>query len=136
MPWFHGMSLFYLHPDDRRWLKRWFRNNLVCFAAIVGFLLLLRISSAIPLTTSSDASSAVAPEGWRRTNRGWEHTSNWHLTRHDEMQYAGMPGFPPTWATMTMETVRNTSPLVITLAQLAAIGMIVRFSNRRRSCSA
>lgn len=131
------MSFFYIHPDDRRWLKRWFRNNLVCFAVIVLFLLTLRLSTAVrpePVVTDEPVAAAhevVVPEGWRRTNRGWEHTSRWQLAEpSDATRYASVALVQPIWATTTMETVRNTSPLVIAVMQITAIALIVRTSRK------
>jgi len=137
------MNLFYLHPDDRRWLKRWFRNNLVCFACIIGFLLLLRLASMVPEAIGSldafgnrvdqDATVAVSPYGWRRTNEGWQHTSTWmRSSNHDvaSSEPRPLPSMQPAWAIITMETVRRTSPLVIASIQITLIAIIIRISLR------
>ena len=132
------MSLFYLHPDDRRWLKRWFRNNLVCVAAIIGFLLILRFSAMVQDDANASSvqgkNQVVIPEGWRRTTQGWEHTTQWHFTQvTDSAPAAALPLAQPKWVMITMETLRRTSPLVIAMAQLAAVAGIIGLSKRRRS---
>lgn len=134
-----GMNLFYLHPDDRRWLKRWLKNNLVCFAAIVAFITLLKFASMVPEVIESrsragaDTPSSTIPadpSGWRRTNDGWQHTSTWLRQPHRETSEATMMQPKVTWATIVMESLRRTSPLVIATMQIVAIGIILYFARR------
>ncbi|MDG2221872.1 MAG: hypothetical protein P8L85_10850 [Rubripirellula sp.] len=141
------MSHFYLHPDDRRWLKRWFRNNLVCVVAIIAFVSLLHFSAVVQDSVSANAvqrpDRVVTPEGWRRTTRGWEHTSQWHFNRADASSVSDSPPqvqsrqvqsrwVQSRWVTGKLETLRRISPLVIAMTQIAAVAIIICLSGRAR----
>lgn len=129
------MNYFYLHPDDRRWLKRWFRNNLICLAAIIAFVSILHISAVVQESVKANSvrgqDEAVIPEGWRRTAKGWVHTSQWHFSQAETTSVPKSPrGVQPSWLRDAMETVRQTSPLVIAMMQITSVAIIVCLSRR------
>ncbi|MDF1842238.1 MAG: hypothetical protein P1U77_12440 [Rubripirellula sp.] len=129
------MSHFYLHPDDRRWLKRWFRNNLVCVAAIIAFVSILHVSAVVQESVNANSvreqGEAVIPEGWRRTAKGWVHTSQWHFSQAEATSIPKLPrGVQLRWLGDAMETVRRTSPLVIAMMQIASVAIIICLSRR------
>ncbi|MEM8670839.1 MAG: hypothetical protein AAGG48_25145 [Planctomycetota bacterium] len=132
------MSLFYLHPEDRRWLKRWFRNNLVCLGIIVAFLMMLSFASSVPQMINVSAvqseSNAITPEGWRRTNRGWEHTSRWMLPTESQHRFPiADASLEPAWTSLNSNPVPRAVPLAIALAQIGLIVTIFRASRTRRA---
>jgi hypothetical protein len=143
------MRFFYLHPDDLRWLSRWLRNNLLCIVAIMCFLMMIRLLTSAPATTvahckvvaSSDRTQqcepltadgqfrAVAPEGWRLTNRGWEDVSTWPpLPRSLGEIVIGQRASEPAWLQLTLAKLRGVPPLIFALLQLTAITAIVNTS--------
>ena len=129
------MSHFYLHPEDRRWLKRWFRNNLICVAAIIVFVSILHISAVVQESVTANSvrgqDEAVIPEGWRRTAKGWVHTSQWHFSQAETTSVPkSSGGVEPRWFGNAMETVRRTSPLVIAMMQIASVAIIICLSRR------
>ena len=153
------MKFFYLHPNDVRWLCRWLRNNLLCMVAIVCFLLTIRLASSMPLApitrSQVDHSSAatgdlphegelllltsrhpipVAPEGWRRTDKGWEHVSTWRsMPRPLGEIIKSQVEREPAWLQLTLAKLRNVPPLIFALIQLTAITAIVNTSRNKKS---
>jgi hypothetical protein len=153
------MKFFYMHPDDAQWLRRWLRNNLVCFLAILGFLLIIRFEGIDPLeamkTARADHSEVatssqlpaerefaqltsrspdpIAPQGWRRTEQGWEDVSKWPpLPRPLGEIILGQQEREPAWIQFSLATVRGIPPLAFAMLQIAAIAVVVNLSRRRR----
>ncbi len=84
-------------------------------------------------------STAVIPEGWRRTKYGWEHTSTWTslfanasineliaIQRHRE----------PAWIRYGFAKLRAIPPLMVAVLQITAIAVIVNIAENHRRCKA
>lgn len=152
------MNFFYLHPDDARWLRRWLRNNLVCFLAILGFVLIVRFKGIGPLETMKPARAdhsevattnqlpaetefvlltarspnPITPEGWRRTEQGWEDVSNWPpLPRPLAEIIMSQQQREPAWIQFALATVRGIPPLIFGMIQIAAIAVVVNVNRRK-----
>jgi hypothetical protein len=152
------MNFFYVHPDDARRLRSWLFSNLLCFVAIVCFLLAIRFETSVPVAAmnqgarddqaelatvlppntegvllSSRSRSAVAPEGWRRTDQGWEDVSTWpalqrplgEIIRHQEER-------EPAWIQFVLATLRDVPPLAFALLQVSMVAAIVILAKRRK----
>jgi hypothetical protein len=152
------MKYFHVHPDDARRLRRWLYSNLLCFLAIAFFLMAIRFESSVPLAAmdqrvpgdpfelamsvppetapvlpTSRSRHAVAPEGWRRTARGWEHVSTWpalprplgEIIRHQQDR-------EPLWIQFILGTLRNVPPLAFALLQIVTVAAIVMLAKPRK----
>lgn len=148
------MKFFDVHPDDARWLRRWLRSNVLCFGLIICFALAIRFDpvashearsagqaesselAALPpetdlvLLTSRDL-NPIAPQGWRRTARGWEHVSSWSMPRPLGEIIASQRSREPVWMQMTLAKLRNVPPLFFALLQIIAVAVIVAIARRR-----
>jgi len=81
---------------------------------------------------------SVPPSGWRRTNRGWEHTSNWTTPNHINpnrsiseliaMQQAN----EPVWLQGVLRTVRRIPPLAIAGIQVTLVAILMLSHRRHR----
>ncbi len=140
------MQYFYVHPDDARWLRRWLRNNVLCVAAILGFLALIRWDAYPPLEVMQRAGAvhvvesgqprAVAPQGWRRTNRGWEHVSTWRRPSRDLAEIIRLQETrEPAWIRSILAGLRGIPPLVYAFIQVGAIAAIVHVTRRGEQTS-
>lgn len=75
----------------------------------------------------------IAPQGWRRTDRGWEHVSTWpkpgrplgEIVREQEQR-------EPRWLSNVLTEVRQLPPLTFAALQIVAIAGVVRLSFRSR----
>ncbi|TWU41592.1 hypothetical protein Q31b_30430 [Novipirellula aureliae] len=74
---------------------------------------------------------SVPPSGWRRTNRGWEHTSNWTMPNHfganrsiSEL-IATQQASEPKWLQLVLSTVRRIPPLMIAAIQVTAVAILM-----------
>jgi hypothetical protein len=148
-----------LHPEDARFLRRSLRNNLLCCLAITAFVLAIRSEQATTLSAAKRAQAdsptpaimvsdsppetqavlltstspiARAPEGWRRTEQGWEHVSNWSLPRSLGDIIESQQRREPVWAQFTLDLLNAVPPLVYGLIQIAAITVIVNIGGRRK----
>ena len=145
------MKFFYVHPNDARWLRRWLANNIVCVLAIVCFLVTIRLATSVPPATikraSADRSAVmqgdlppetdrvlpnsrernpVAPEGWRRTDQGWEHVSTWPPIPRPLFEIIqSQQDREPAWIQLLLAKLRNVPPLIFALIQVTAIAVIV-----------
>jgi hypothetical protein len=148
------MKYFYMHPNDVRWLCRWFRSNLLCIVAITCFLLMIRLVTSTPPTSiahcevlldcdlpqetemellTSRQLRPVAPEGWRLTNKGWEHASTWPpLPRPLGEIIKDQQDREPAWLQLTLAKLRGVPPLIFALMQLTAVTAIVNTSRNSR----
>ena len=148
------MKYFYVHSDDARWLRRWLGKNLAFVLVMAWLLILLRFETSAPLQTMnplraaqletdpgettrlSDAAllssrfpTAVAPEGWRRTKRGWENTSSWPLLPRPLGEIIRLQeDREPAWMQLALANVREVPPLVFGLIQITAIAVILNFT--------
>ena len=81
-------------------------------------------------------SNSVAPNGWRRTKDGWEHTSNWAIeaSGHADksiselMQLQSKRESP--WARTAMKVMRECPPHWIAVIQVLLIGVICSVSKK------
>ena len=138
------MTLININSEDRRWLKRWLRSNLVCVAVAGCLLVALRGESNVPVIrmtqanaesiVHTDAGISVLPQGWRRTANGWEHVSRWQnpaslplgeLVLNQQQR-------EPAWMKAVLRTLRMLPPLAFALMQLTAIAMIVWVAEARK----
>jgi hypothetical protein len=83
--------------------------------------------SELILLTSRPA-NPIAPQGWRRTDQGWEHVSTWSLPRPLGEIIEGQRDREPAWLQLTLARLRDVPPLVFGMLQIAAIALIVRFT--------
>lgn len=144
------MKFFYINSNDARWFRHWLRNNLLAFVAITGFLLVLPVMPKAtmvgadnvvvgentngetpnqPSSAAQHSPVAVLPEGWRRTNRGWEHVSTWRPARPlmvAESTYSG----ESTWIQITLDKIHDVPPLIFALGQLTLVAVIVNVGHR------
>ncbi|MGB7324853.1 MAG: hypothetical protein WBD31_08265 [Rubripirellula sp.] len=149
------MKLFYVHPDDARWLARWLRGNLCGCVVVAGLLSLIGSDApiqadrtfiqSVSATAPADVPPAdvppvdVAPgvvshlpEGWRRTDNGWEHTSTWTpVTRHLSEWIESQQAREPLWAQRLLASLRDTPPLIYAMCQITAITAVVVLTQRR-----
>ncbi|MFG0262297.1 MAG: hypothetical protein ACF788_07895, partial [Novipirellula sp. JB048] len=78
----------------------------------------------------------IPPTGWRRTNRGWEHTSSWaasslenHSSSISEL-IAIQESREPMWLRSLMGRVSGIPPLMIAMLQLTLIALILTIPAR------
>ena len=81
---------------------------------------------------SSRRPNPVAPEGWRRTDQGWEHVSTWRpaarpLGEIIETQVDQEPA----WMRDLLERLRKVPPLMFALIQITAIAAIVNVARNQ-----
>lgn len=138
------MSLININSQDRRWLKRWLRSNLICVAVASCLLIALRGESNVPVVRMAQAHAdpivrtdqgiSVPPQGWRRTANGWEHVSGWRTP-------AALPlgelvtiqqRREPAWMQSAMRTLRELPPLAFAFLQLTCIAAIVLSAEARK----
>jgi len=150
------MKLPRLDPDDRRWLFRWLRGNLVCVVLLLGLLLVLQIDTAVRMMPVSHADPSlstsfgttddhrattgetavgisVQPEGWRRTVNGWEHVSNWHASAVPlEQVISGQRDREPYWVRALLAWLRSLSPVTYAAIQLATLIVAVAITEAQK----
>ncbi len=74
----------------------------------------------------------VAPEGWRRTDQGWEHVSTWRPIPRplDEIIETQVDRSPPGFDTYLIR-LRSVPPLMFALIQITAIATIVNVARNK-----
>ncbi|WP_146533616.1 hypothetical protein [Rubripirellula reticaptiva] len=141
------MKLFYVHPDDARWLARWLRGNLCGCLIVAGLLCLIGsdtpnqadrsfIKSVVAMAPAEESPRVVShvPEGWRRTVNGWEHTSTWGpVTRQLSEWIESQQAREPLWAQRLLASLRDTPPLIFAMCQITAITAVVVFTQRQEN---
>jgi hypothetical protein len=88
-------------------------------------------SELVYLPTKSP--NPVPPNGWRRTELGWENVSTWPkpgrplgaIVNEQELR-------EPRWFNHVLSQVRQLPPLTFAALQVATIAIVVRLSRRRR----
>ena len=81
----------------------------------------------------------VPPQGWRRTDRGWEHVSTWRkLGRPLAEIVMDQQEREPGWVKSGLASIRELPPLAFAMLQVTAISAIFWLSqrDRRRSSDA
>jgi hypothetical protein len=75
----------------------------------------------------------VAPEGWRRTDQGWEHVSTWRpMPRPLDEIIETQVDQEPAWVRFILDRLRSVPPLMFALIQITAIAAIVNVARNRR----
>ncbi|WP_372725689.1 hypothetical protein [Novipirellula sp.] len=152
------MSNLGFNKNDIRLLKHCLWINAKCVALIVAFVIALQwahgdpipsLASAPAATTSATSTTAatatatpavtstggrprnpIPPTGWRRTNRGWEHTSSWPQTSglgqtHSISELIAMQeSREPKWFNSMLGRVSGIPPLMIAVLQITMIAVI------------
>ena len=79
----------------------------------------------------------VIPDGWRKTKDGWQHTSSWPHLKGSLSEIvtinqliAQQQASEPPWTRQIMLWLASVPPLAIAVAQILAIWMIVKITNR------
>jgi hypothetical protein len=138
------MTLININPQDRRWIARWLRSNLVCVFVAGCLLLVLRVESTVPVIRMKQANAdsvvrseegiSVPPQGWRRTANGWEHVSGWQqlASRPLGELVLNQRRREPVWIQTALRTLRQLPPLTFALLQLTAIAAIVWVAEARK----
>lgn len=135
------MSFFHVHPDDVRWLRRWLRGNLICMLVCGCLLMMLRMETSVrpsSIRVAADVTAthpAIIPQGWRRTQDGWEHTTTWRTRIWPRAVDLDESPAQPWWIQGTLAMLRAVPPLVFAIVQIALIAIIVAAASRlkRRS---
>lgn len=74
----------------------------------------------------------VAPEGWRRTDQGWEHVSTWRpIPRPLDEIIATQVDREPAWIRNILDRLRSVPPLMFALIQVTAIAAIVNVAGNK-----
>jgi hypothetical protein len=135
------MKLFSLHPADAQWFRHWLRNNLIGFLAISCLLLILHSESTVRVVRTQNViafpvvnqqvtrvqhPTAVLPEGWRRTNRGWEHVSTWRPMI--EPMEPVQDNVRATWLDALLNKLHDVPPWMFAVLQITAIAVIVNLT--------
>ncbi len=91
-------------------------------------------SSVVSTSTLTSAEgrplNPIPPTGWRRTNRGWEHTSSWPQTSglgqtHSISELIAMQeSREPRWLNTVLGRVGGIPPLMIAVLQITMIAVI------------
>ena len=123
------------------------RNPLRSWALILCLLVIATVPAGCQLSphmpdrnhavySAPPNSNSVAPNGWRRTKDGWEHTSNWAIEASGHanksiselMQLQSKRESP--WARTAMKTIRECPPHWIAVIQVLLIGVICSVSKK------
>lgn len=74
----------------------------------------------------------VAPEGWRRTDQGWEHVSTWRpIPRPLGEIIETQLDQEPAWVRFILDRLRSVPPLMFALIQITAIAAIVNVARNK-----
>lgn len=78
----------------------------------------------------------MLPTGWRRTNRGWEHVSNWPTTAQARSASLGeiiaqQRRTEPRWLRDLMALLRSIPPLGFAGMQIAVVSVIAHLGTRQ-----
>ena len=85
------------------------------------------------ISLSNSHGNAVAPQGWRRTDLGWEHVSTWRpVARPLGEIVLAQEAREPAWVKGTLAEVRQMPPLAFAFLQIAAIAGIFAVSRHER----
>jgi hypothetical protein len=75
----------------------------------------------------------VAPQGWRRTDRGWENASSWRLAARSLAEIVkAQESREPMWMNRLLAGLRGVPPLAYAFLQIAAIAGIIAISRRAK----
>ncbi|EMI21912.1 putative membrane protein [Rhodopirellula maiorica SM1] len=149
------MSNLEFNKNDVRLLKHCLWINAKCVILIVVFVIALRwahdgphhwfamppATATTAVATTSDVTSKltspesrqpnpIPPTGWRRTNRGWEHTSSWPQTSGQGQSHsiseliAMQESREPKWFNTVLGRVSGIPPLMIAVLQITMIAVI------------
>ncbi|TWU42824.1 hypothetical protein [Novipirellula artificiosorum] len=157
------MTLLNAPVDDRWQLKRLLLVHAKCLAVSILLTLACGFSGSrefgdpesiaveslhhdIPLPPESKMRlldpqnpRSIPPMGWRRTNRGWEHTSTWpretqfRTDRSISELIALQESREPKWLQFTLEKVSQIPPLMIAVLQITAIAALIHLSRHKRA---
>ena len=155
------MNILHVHTDDRAWMWRRLRSSIRGMTVLLVLSLLMHRGPSLPGSTGSETTATarsvavdsapsetriavasgtdrqlnpVAPVGWRRTNRGWEHVSTWP-TAGTTMLSTGTSdsinqlilsqrASESWWLQTTLAHLRQIPPLIFCVMQIAAIAVI------------
>ena len=74
----------------------------------------------------------VAPEGWRRTDQGWEHVSTWRpMPRPLDEIIETQVQQESVWIRFILARLRRVPPLMFALIQITAVAAIVNVARKR-----
>ena len=161
------MKILHVHTDDRAWMWRRLRSSSRGMAVLFVLSSLLHQGPSLPDSAGSETTATapsvaadsapsetqiavasgtdrrlnpVAPVGWRRTNRGWEHVSTWSTAGTTVLSTGSSASINQLilsqraseswWIRTTLAHLRQIPPLMFSVMQIAAIAVIAGIAKK------